>query len=98
MLESISWDMPMPSWVPLDFLISAPPCSSSSQVEGPLRHANARPQRHPVVARVGHPAGRVGVVAAGGRVEAGLLAQLELLAPPLGGLLGDVLEVVDARL
>ena len=36
MLESISWDMPMPSWVPLLFLISAPPWSSSSQVVGPF--------------------------------------------------------------
>jgi hypothetical protein len=36
MLESISWDMPMPSWVSLVFLISAPPWSSSSQVLGPL--------------------------------------------------------------
>ena len=87
----------MPSWVPLLFLISAPPWSSSSQVVGPWA-CPRRPQRGPVVAGVGHPAGRVGVVAAGGRVEAGLLAQLQLLAPALGGLVGDVLEVEDAGL
>src|SRR4030095_16112900 len=61
-------------------------------------HASAPPRRHPVVAGVGDPAGRVGVVAAGGRVEAGPLAQLQLLAPALDGLVGDVLHVVDAGL
>jgi hypothetical protein len=36
MLESISWDMPRPSWMPLLFLISAAPLSRSSQLVGPL--------------------------------------------------------------
>src|ERR687894_804384 len=35
MFESISWDMPMPSWTPWLVRISRPPSSSSSQVEGP---------------------------------------------------------------
>src|SRR5215204_5441495 len=35
MLESISWDMPRPIWMPLLFLISAPILSRSSQLVGP---------------------------------------------------------------
>jgi hypothetical protein len=35
MSESISWDIPIPSWMPWSLLIFEPPSSSSSQVEGP---------------------------------------------------------------
>ncbi len=35
MFESISCDMPIPSWTFWSFLILEPPSSSSSQVEGP---------------------------------------------------------------
>ena len=35
MFESISWDMPMPSWMPWLLRISLPPSSNSSHVEGP---------------------------------------------------------------
>jgi hypothetical protein len=36
MLESTSWDMPMPTGVLDCRMISVPPLSSSSQVDGPL--------------------------------------------------------------
>ena len=72
---------PRPIWTPLRFLISAPPRSRSSQVVGPFGSPTGSHRRLAVVAGVGHPAGRVRVELAGGRVEAGLAAQLQLRAP-----------------
>src|SRR5512132_349233 len=69
---------------PLGLLDLGPALEQLVPGAGALGQAHGRPQRGPVVAGVGHPAGRVGVVDAGGRVEAGLLGQLQLLAPALG--------------
>ena len=79
-------------------LISAPPRRRSSQVFGPSGSPTSVPHALAVVARVGHPAGAVGVVLVRRRVQAAAPAQLDLLAEALLGLLADVGEVDDARL
>jgi hypothetical protein len=63
-----------------------------------VRHADGLPQALAVVPGVGHPAGGERVELVGVRVEARLLAQLELLAVPLAGLLRHVGHVLDAGL
>jgi hypothetical protein len=41
MLESTSWDMPMPTGILERCLIAVPPVSSSSQVDGPFGRPTA---------------------------------------------------------